>query len=71
MDEELARKQVEQELHFDELQERVRRSEEYIQNMNRTVQYERQKMLLSTRTLYIKAGSRDRRIFRLWTDIGI
>ncbi|MGI5927741.1 MAG: hypothetical protein ACOX8A_11290 [Thermacetogeniaceae bacterium] len=55
MDEELARKQVEQELHFDELQERVRRSEDYIQNMNRTVQYERQKnAVINKNPLYKK-----------------
>lgn len=55
MDEDKAQRQVEQELHFEELQERVQRSESYIENMNKTIEYERQKnALVNTNPLYKK-----------------
>lgn len=54
VDEDIARKQVEQDLHFEELQERVQRSEGYIQNMTRSVNYERQKNAIINSNPYYK-----------------
>jgi hypothetical protein len=58
VDEDKARKQVEQELHFEELQERVQRSENYIQTMTRSVNYEREKnAVINKNPLYKKFES--------------
>ena len=58
MDEDLAARQVEQDLTFEELQERVQRSEGYIQNMTRSVNYEREKnAVINKNPLYKKFES--------------
>lgn len=58
MDEQKAQRQVEQELQFDELQERLHHAESYMQAMSSSAQYERQKnSVINKNPLYKKFES--------------